>query len=82
MAHAASVQTPTSALPALPRVELPTLPKITLRQLAPFLILVGLLAMLAIYFVSAEQGATSLIGGHYIHEFVHDARHLLGFPCH
>jgi Probable cobalt transporter subunit (CbtB) len=80
VAHAAAVQTPVSSpTPALPRVALPT---ISLRQLAPFLILVGLLAMLAIYFVSAEQGATSLVGGHYIHEFVHDARHLLGFPCH
>jgi hypothetical protein len=76
VAHAAPVQSPT---PSLPRVALPT---ISLRQLAPFLILAGLIAMLAIYFVSAEQGATSLIGGHYIHEFVHDARHLLGFPCH
>lgn len=76
MAHAAAVQTPT---PSLPRVALPT---ISLRQLAPFLILAGLIAMMAIYFVSAEEGATSLIGGHYIHEFVHDARHLLGFPCH
>jgi Probable cobalt transporter subunit (CbtB) len=76
VAHAAPVQTPT---PTLPRVALPT---ISLRQLAPFLILAGLIAMMAIYFVSAEEGATSLIGGHYIHEFVHDARHLLGFPCH
>ncbi len=79
MAHAAPVKSPS---PALPRVALPALPKVSLRQLAPFLILAGLIAMLAIYFVSAEQGATSLIGGHYIHEFVHDARHLLGFPCH
>ncbi len=38
--------------------------------------------LLAIYFVGAEQGATSLIGGKYVHEFVHDGRHLLGFPCH
>jgi Probable cobalt transporter subunit (CbtB) len=76
VAHAAPVQT---ASPALPRIALPT---ISLRQLAPFLILAGLIAMLGIYFVSAEEGATSLIGGHYIHEFVHDARHLLGFPCH
>jgi hypothetical protein len=28
------------------------------------------------------QGATSLISGMYVHEFVHDGRHLLGFPCH
>ena len=42
----------------------------------------GLLLLLAIYFVGAEQGATSLISGMYVHEFVHDGRHLLGFPCH
>ena len=40
------------------------------------------MALLMIYFVGAEQGATSMISGHYVHEFVHDARHLLGFPCH
>jgi hypothetical protein len=39
-------------------------------------------ALLAIYFVGAEEGATSLIPGMYVHEFVHDGRHLLGFPCH
>jgi putative cobalt transporter subunit CbtB len=27
-------------------------------------------------------GATSLISGTSVHEFVHDGRHLLGFPCH
>jgi hypothetical protein len=37
---------------------------------------------LAYYFVGAEQGAASLVSGMGIHEFVHDARHLLGFPCH
>jgi hypothetical protein len=35
-----------------------------------------------VYFVGAEEGATSLIGGSSLHEFVHDGRHLLGFPCH
>jgi cobalt transporter subunit CbtB len=35
-----------------------------------------------LYVVGAEQGATSLVGGSYIHELVHDSRHLLGFPCH
>jgi len=40
------------------------------------------LALLAIYFVGAEEGATSIIPGMYVHEFVHDGRHLLGFPCH
>ena len=42
----------------------------------------GLLLLLAIYFVGAEEGATYLISGMYLHEFVHDSRHLLGFPCH
>ncbi len=38
--------------------------------------------LLALYFVGAEEGATSLIKGMYVHEYVHDGRHLLGFPCH
>jgi cobalt transporter subunit CbtB len=30
-----------------------------------------------------DQGATSVFGSNtYVHEFTHDARHLLGFPCH
>lgn len=48
----------------------------------PWAIFAGLLLMLTIYFVGAEEGATSLIKGAYVHEFVHDGRHLLGFPCH
>jgi hypothetical protein len=35
------------------------------------------------YFVGIDQGAVSVLGDNvYIHEFVHDARHFLGFPCH
>jgi hypothetical protein len=55
---------------------------IPLQEALPWVIFGGLLLMLAIYFVGAEQGATSLIKGMYVHEFVHDGRHLLGFPCH
>jgi hypothetical protein len=55
---------------------------IPLRELLPWAIFAGLLALLALYFVGAEEGATSLISGMYVHEFVHDGRHLLGFPCH
>ncbi len=41
------------------------------------------LALLALYFVGIDQGAVSLFGSDsHMHEFVHDARHLLGFPCH
>jgi len=55
---------------------------IALRDVLPWAILGGLLLLLAIYFVGAEEGATSIVSGMYVHEFVHDGRHLLGFPCH
>ena len=55
---------------------------IPLGQVLPWVIFAGLIALLAIYFVGAEQGATSIVKGMYVHEFVHDGRHLLGFPCH
>lgn len=48
----------------------------------PWAVFGGLLLMLAIYFVGAEQGATSIFSGMSVHEFLHDGRHLLGFPCH
>jgi len=62
-----------------PRVEPQPIP---VRELLPWAVFVGLLLLLALYFVGAEEGATSLIPGMYVHEFVHDGRHLLGFPCH
>ena len=50
---------------------------------AVWLTLTAFLALLVIYFVGMDQGATSVFGNNtVIHEFVHDARHLLGFPCH
>jgi len=55
---------------------------IPVRELLPWAIFVGLILLLALYFVGAEQGATSLVPGMNVHEFVHDGRHLLGFPCH
>ncbi|MFI5953019.1 CbtB-domain containing protein [Cryptosporangium sp. NPDC051539] len=43
----------------------------------------ALLALLAYYFVGVDQGAVSVFGNDvHIHEFVHDARHFIGFPCH
>ena len=57
-------------------------PAIPLREWMPWALFGGLLMLLLIYFVGAEQGATSLIQGRMVHEFVHDGRHLLGFPCH
>jgi len=41
------------------------------------------LALLVLYVVGLDQGATSVVGGTgHLHEFLHDARHLLGYPCH
>ena len=41
------------------------------------------LALAAYYFVGVDEGMTSLFGhSMVIHEFVHDSRHFLGFPCH
>ncbi len=60
----------------------PPVPLASPRELLPYALFAGVILMLLIYFVGAEEGATSVIGGHYVHELVHDARHLLGFPCH
>jgi putative cobalt transporter subunit CbtB len=60
----------------------PPLTAIPLREWLPWASFAGLILLFAVYFVGAEQGATSLISGKYVHEFVHDGRHLLGFPCH
>lgn len=57
-------------------------PAVPLLTLGAWVAFFGLLAMLAIFFVSADQGAVSLPAGNAVHEWVHDARHLLGYPCH
>jgi hypothetical protein len=62
--------------PSAPIVAIPV------RELLPWAIFAGLLLLLALYFVGAEQGAVSLFSGTTVHEFLHDGRHLLGFPCH
>jgi cobalt transporter subunit CbtB len=62
-------------------ITLPALPVIPFRAIAPWLAFAAFM-LLALYFVAADQGATSLVPGEMVHEFVHDARHLLGFPCH
>ncbi|RVW00574.1 CbtB domain-containing protein [Rhodococcus xishaensis] len=42
---------------------------------------VVLLAMVALYLVGFDQGAISR-SGMFMHELMHDGRHLLGLPCH
>ncbi|GGF73470.1 cobalt transporter [Azorhizobium oxalatiphilum] len=55
---------------------------IPVSEILPWAAFGGLILLLALYFVGAEQGATALFSGSAVHEFVHDGRHLLGFPCH
>jgi hypothetical protein len=55
---------------------------IPIQTILPWAVLGGLLALIAFYFVGAEGGAFGSMGGMTVHEWVHDARHLLGFPCH
>ena len=49
-------------------------------------VLLGLtvfLALLGYYFVGIDEGMVSMFGKTMVvHEWVHDARHFLGFPCH
>ncbi|MEV1024909.1 CbtB-domain containing protein [Streptomyces sp. NPDC050264] len=69
------VAQPTATTPEVPA----TLP---LKAIAPWAAFFGVLMLVLLYFVGAEQGATSVFSGAEVHEWVHDARHLLGFPCH
>jgi Probable cobalt transporter subunit (CbtB) len=56
-------------------------PAISLSEIWPWA-LFGLALLMLMYFVGADQGAASIVPGNLIHEWVHDGRHLLGFPCH
>ncbi len=51
-------------------------PAISLRELWPWLVFAASLLMVVLYMVGSFQGSM------WLHEFVHDGRHLLGFPCH
>jgi hypothetical protein len=55
---------------------------VPLREIAPWAAFGVLLALVFLYFVSTEDGAVSLVANGYMHELVHDGRHLLAFPCH
>lgn len=63
-------------------VSFPESPSIPIRDILPWAALISVLAVIMVYFTGVEQGALSLLSNQYVHEFVHDARHLAGFPCH
>ncbi|MBP1160861.1 hypothetical protein ABIC28_002135 [Rhodococcus sp. PvR044] len=58
-------------------------PSGTAESLRAITLVVGviLLALLTLYLVGFDQGAISRTGM-YMHELMHDGRHLLGLPCH
>jgi hypothetical protein len=51
-------------------------------ELLPWAIFAGFVLLVLMYFVGAEEGVASLVSGTSVHEFMHDGRHLLAFPCH
>jgi hypothetical protein len=63
-------------------ISVPLPARVSVREALPWTVFAGVLILVLLYFLGAEQGATSIISGHYLHEFLHDGRHLLGFPCH
>ncbi len=65
-----------TALPTSTPVAIP------LNEILPWAVFAGAILLSLLYLVGMDQGATSLISGSVLHEFVHDGRHLLGFPCH
>jgi hypothetical protein len=60
-------------------VEIPVVP---LGDVARWAIFVAALLFVLLYLVGIEEGATSIVSSRYLHEFLHDGRHLLAFPCH
>lgn len=71
--------TPSALAGGRPTTVVPTIP---VRAILPWLFFGWLLALVVIFFISADQGAVALPAGNAIHEWVHDGRHLLGYPCH
>jgi cobalt transporter subunit CbtB len=57
-------------------------PAVSLRELLPWALFAGALMLMLVFFVGVEEGAVSLNSGSFVHELVHDGRHLFGFPCH
>jgi len=58
------------------------IPAVPIREILPWAVFAGVFMLMLLYVVGMDQGATSVFSGSMLHEFVHDGRHLLGFPCH
>lgn len=56
---------------------------VAVSEVLPWLVGVVLFGLVLYYFIGIDEGGTSVFGNTMVvHEFVHDARHFLGFPCH
>ena len=53
---------------------------IPLKDIRPGILVVAVLLLIG-YLVTMDQGAVAQAGS-YLHELMHDGRHLLGVPCH
>ncbi|MEU8773263.1 CbtB domain-containing protein [Streptomyces sp. NPDC048606] len=71
MAHSAAPSSAPAAITPL-----------SLSALAPWAAFAAVVTLVLLYFVGIEQGATAVFQGEGVHEWLHDGRHLLGFPCH
>ncbi|MGW0392526.1 CbtB domain-containing protein [Streptomyces sp. NPDC003042] len=67
---------------AVPTTAPAAVTPISLSALAPWAAFAGVVILTLLYFVGVEQGATAVFEGETVHEWLHDGRHLLGFPCH
>ena len=56
-------------------------PPVALGRELPW-VLFALSLLVLLYMVGIDEGVASLVRGDALHEWVHDGRHLLGFPCH
>jgi hypothetical protein len=57
-------------------------PTIEVGELWPWAVFAGALLLVLVYIVGVDEGAASVIPGKLLHEYLHDGRHLLAFPCH
>ncbi|SDS98501.1 CbtB domain-containing protein [Actinoplanes derwentensis] len=64
----------------MPKAQPLAVPTVSTRLLATAAGFTGIMLLLA-YLVAFDQGGISQ-SGMYLHELMHDGRHLLGVPCH
>ena len=65
-----------NVVPASPAIESTHPPAIALREVWPWALFVASVLVVALFVVGSFQGSG------WLHEFAHDGRHLLSFPCH